>query len=72
MQKIDTSSPEQNNKTTQLEFQGVNGKKVTVCFDEIVLSSEAGLLTLAQMDESKSLIDKLAYSISEQRNRPIG
>ena len=53
----------------QIEFQGINGKRMLFSFDEPELSSDAGLLAVSEFEKTVGLFDRLGLSISEQRSR---
>ena len=65
------SPPVKNREAKELEFQGLKGKKVSIVFDEPELTSDAGLLAIAELEKSLGWIEKLAGCISDRRIGPI-
>ncbi len=64
------SPPVKNRDAKELEFQGLNGKKVSIVFDEPELTSDAGLLAIGEFEKSLGWIEKLAGCISDGRVDP--
>ena len=71
MNKNTKNPPEKNAEAKELEFQGINGKKVSMVFDEPELTSDAGLLAIAEFEKPLGYIEKLAGCINDQRVGPI-
>ncbi len=44
----------------ELEFQAINGKRLSVSFDEPEITSDAGLLAVSQFEKEMGLIKRLA------------
>ena len=65
------SPPVKNREAKELEFQGLKGKKVSIVFDEPELTSDAGLLAIAELEKSLGWIEKLAGCISDRRIGPV-
>ena len=71
MNKNIQNPPEKNGEAKELDFQGLKGKKVSIVFDEPELTSDAGLLAIAQLEKSLGWIEKLAGCINDRRVGPI-
>lgn len=71
MQKNIQSPPEKNSEAKILDFQGLKGKKVSMVFDEPELTSDAGLLAIAQLENPLGYIEKVAGCINDRRAGPI-
>ena len=52
----------------QLEFAGVEGRRVVAAFDGGTVSSDAGALLLGRTDEAIGLLDRLSRCFLDQRN----
>jgi hypothetical protein len=52
----------------QLEFQGLTRRKVVASFDGGTLSSDGGVLLLAEVDRKRGLLDQFASCFSDHRN----
>jgi hypothetical protein len=54
-----------------LEFQAINGKRVSLAFDEPELTSDAGLLAVSQFEKEMGLIERLAGCVRDRRLNPV-
>lgn len=52
----------------QLEFQGMTRRKVVASFDGGTLSSDGGVLLLAEVDRKRGLLEQFAACFSDHRN----
>jgi len=52
----------------QLEFQGMTRRKVVASFDGGTLSSDGGVLLLAEVDRRRGLLDRFAACFTDHRN----
>lgn len=55
--------------TDQIEFAPLNGKKVVGRFDESMVSSDAGVMYLREVDLRRGLIDRLVTAVFDRRRR---
>jgi hypothetical protein len=63
-------TPETKSFTKELEFQGINGKSLGIIFDEPELTSDAGLLPLAEHEKGLHLFSRIATCIEDTRLFP--
>ena len=54
----------------ELELQGVNGKRVSMVFDEPELTSDAGIVAVSHFEKGMGLIKKLAACVRDWRLNP--
>lgn len=54
----------------ELEFQAINGKRLSVSFDEPEMTSDAGLLAVSQFEKEMGLIQRLAGCVRDRRLNP--